>query len=261
MTVLSPPSASTKRRRGIAALFIGVPALSVLAPVASASQASASPSPGGPASSVAFASRLSPTSLLQKAEIDAVEAGWAHVTVAEKGVGTAAVYDEVVGSTSGTQQLSVNGGQVQEAVLLGGVAYFKDDTPLLMDLGLSRQKASKLANRWVSVPKGDKLYSTLAAGMTVAGVLEGALPSGRLSFGRSAKVRGVDEVSVDGDLPLGDGKGSATVWVSLGDNPAVVQTWDKFQGGAGPMATFAKWGVAARVDVPSSAIPAGSVGL
>jgi hypothetical protein len=207
--------------------------------------------------------RRPPAQWLAKVRQDALEARWAHVDVEARGPGATGFYSEVVGTASGTQELTLNGEKVEAAVLVGNVAYYKADATILKDMGAPSAVITKIADRWISARSPDQVYSSVAAALKMTEVLDATLPSAPLTVAGTAEVGGIAEVAIRGGLPkgTGGGTGTATAWVTLGAHPKLVKTSANFGTSSGPVTTFSRWGAPVRIVAPSRAVPAASVGL
>jgi hypothetical protein len=72
-----------------------------------------------------------------------------------------------------------------------------DDLGLQLGLGVTKTQASTYAGQWISIPKGDKLYSGEAAFVTLGSVVQLITPHGRLAVVKG-KHHGVHMVGVRG---------------------------------------------------------------
>lgn len=66
-------------------------------------------------------------------------------------------------------------------LVLGQTAYLRGDALGLEIQGLTKVQAAKYDGRWISIPKGDKLYGPTAEDVTLGSVIEIITPHGRLS--------------------------------------------------------------------------------
>ena len=79
-----------------------------------------------------------------------------------------------VNADSGATRLTYYG-HAMDTRLVDGTVYVRGAPTLLMpNLSLTQAEATHYAGRWISSPRGDKLYGDLSSGLTLASIVHGA---------------------------------------------------------------------------------------
>ena len=90
-----------------------------------------------------------------------------------------------VAAADGRQQVSFKAGKEtghMTILVADQTAYAQGDSNgLQLLLGLTQAQASTYAGQWISIPKGDKHYNSVAASVTLGSFLQSITPQGRLA--------------------------------------------------------------------------------
>jgi hypothetical protein len=145
-------------------------------------------------------------------------------------------------------------------IVKGGVAYIRGDAlGLRLNLPLTKAQSKKYAGKWISIPKLDPAYKSIAEGDTMASVIQGLAPKGKLSVvsGKLHKTRviGVRGVSGSGskrkvEVILAPKKGKRL--------PLEQDTLVASRNAIGHT-TFSKWNETVKVTAPSRSTPIAAV--
>ena len=136
-------------------------------------------------------------------------------------------------------------------LLVGGTVYFRGDAVALEQyFDLTEAKAKHYAGRWISIPKGDKLYSGFADSLTLASVVR-FIPRGHLRLSRRW-MHGRRFIVLYGSSP------SVDLYVHARGKPLPVGFSD---GGLSAQAygRFSKWNESVTVQAPASSTPIATV--
>jgi hypothetical protein len=134
-----------------------------------------------------------------------------------------------------------------------------DDLGLQLGLGLTKTQASTYAGQWISIPKGDKLYTGQAAFVTLGSVMQIITPRGRLAAFK-VKRHGVRLVGVRGISGTGKKK-ELQVLVAPAHGKRLPLEEDELTPGAGYIShtVLSKWNESVQVQAPSSSTPISTV--
>lgn len=161
------------------------------------------------------------------------------------------------GLRSGFGFETVNGHK-GEVIYANGVVYAKFDSSLVkFNYGVTD---NSVANKWISVTKGNKFYASLSSGITFPSVIQQMHPAGTLSLTAPTTINGVPAIGVTGKInasiaPL---NGSETLYVSTTAPFLPVQVLVKeSQSGvtANIVLTPKNWGVIVSVAAPKTFTP------
>lgn len=160
----------------------------------------------------------------------------------------------------GTQKLTLKAGNHTAHLtikLLVDTAYVEGDVPGLVVLqGLTPTQAQKYANQWISVPKDDKDFSHMAAGLTVSSILEGLIPGTHLTS-VSRKRHGKQVVGVRAVSGKGKKKVIFVLYAPATGKPLPLELDESAPAHAGvsDKTTFSKWNESLTVNAPDSSTP------
>ncbi len=167
------------------------------------------------------------------------------------------------GPSSGFGFETVNGHK-GEVIYSKGIVYAKFDASLVnFNYGVTD---NSVANKWISVTKGNKFYASLSSGITFPSVLQQMHPAGTLSLTAPTTIDGVSAIGIAGKInptiaPL---SGSETIYVSTTAPFLPVQVLVKeSQSGvtANVVLTPKNWGIAVSVTAPKSFTPIAKTSL
>jgi hypothetical protein len=119
----------------------------------------------------------------------------------------------ISGPHSGTGSEVIDGHK-GEVIYLNGVVYAKFDAYLVnFNYGV---KDNAVANKWISITKGRKFYSSLSSGITFPSVLQEMQPVGTLSASAPKIINGVSAIGITGNPSPSSGTttGSETMYVA-----------------------------------------------
>jgi hypothetical protein len=197
---------------------------------------------------------LSASELLKAAVRDATARGSAHEAESWKTSKATGTYSDDVGLSEGRQRIVVSGGVQAQTVIVGGTAYMSGNQAAFVQFfGFPAALARTIGTRWVSIPRSNSAYATVAHDATLPSALADVTPSGHLTDS-AAQVDGVDAVAIRGaNTTLG--AGSFTLYVSGANTPLPLRA--TFSGTKGTSATlvFSDWGETLALKPPADSIP------
>jgi hypothetical protein len=200
------------------------------------------------------AQTLSASQLLNAALRDARARGSAHEVeqwLTSKASGT---YSDDVGLSEGRQQIQISGGVRAHTLILDGTAYTSGNQAAFVQFfGFPAAVARTIGTRWVSTPRSDTAYATVARDATLPSALADVTPSGHLT--ETADQRSwVGAIAITGANSL-FGPGTFTLYVSRSSTPLPLGA--TFSGTKVMTATFvfSDWGEALALKAPANAIP------
>lgn len=124
--------------------------------------------------------------------------------------------------------------------------------------GLTKAQAATYAGQWISIPKGDKDYSSTADGVTLGSVLQDITPRGRLAAS-TRKLHGKRVLAVAGIT--GKGKKKELKVLEARPQGKLPLEEDEVMPGKQYIArtVLKRWNEAVQVQVPSSSVPISTV--
>ena len=165
--------------------------------------------------------------------------------------------------TAGKQHVTFQVGKKKshvQIVVTGQIAYVEGDvTGLELNLGLKSAQATKYAGRWISIPKGDKLYAPIAQADTLGSLIQVITPHGRLTSA-SAKLHGVRVIGVRGVAGTGKKKTVQILVAHASGKPLPLEE-DELAPGQNYIGhtTLSKWNEPVDVSAPTSSTPIAAV--
>lgn len=121
-------------------------------------------------------------------------------------------------------------------------------------LGLNRAQASHYAGHWISIPRGNPLYATMADGLTLASLVHVVMPPpGNLKLVRrkSRGTRLVDVVSKES----GSFGGDSGLTAQARGRHLPLATFNFIGNGNGDGGTFTRWNEPLSVQAPADSTP------
>jgi hypothetical protein len=128
-------------------------------------------------------------------------------------------------------------------------------------LDLSRAQAKRYAGEWIAIPKGDKLSPHGSVGLTVASLVEGAVPQYRFTGGGKLKLgRRVAHGTRLLVLQMTEEKlFEHRMTARASGTPLPVSFYDSCGFVCGTSGTFSKWNEPVHVKAPASSTPIATV--
>jgi hypothetical protein len=207
--------------------------------------------------------------LLDEALVDALARGSVHeLSVAAQG-SRRSVFDDDVAIAEGRQSIVVHGqvpGQVIRArvMVTKGSAYVSgNETAIQHYFGFPAAAAGTVGARWISVPRTDSWYPTVATDATLPSALADlGIPSNPTVTAPTTE-SGTQVVGLHAQVRKGSVSVSATLYVTRGAHPLpVTELVHVKQGGATSTGTitFSSWGEPVHLTAPAGTIPVASLG-
>ena len=168
-----------------------------------------------------------------------------------------------VAAADGRQHVSFKVGKKtgQDTILvLDDMAYVEGDTyGLGLLLGLTKSQATNYAGQWISIPKGDKDYSRIAAAVTLGSFLHEITPHGRLAAFKG-KLHGTRVIGVRGTSGTGKKKRHQVLVARARGKPLPLAE-DEFARAREYISRTAmtKWNESVQVKAPASSTPISTV--
>jgi len=162
-----------------------------------------------------------------------------------------------VSKTAGTQVgilgYPIAGGKIQE-MLVGGIVYIKGNAAGLQDAtDLTETQATTYADQWISIPQDDELYAETSNGLTLASIVHGETPFGKLKLLRKTS-QGKPFFVVRSGRPFRMSLSAPAKGKRL---PVRFQSWfgphERLTG------TFSNWNEPVNVEAPASSVPIATV--
>ncbi|MDX6480199.1 MAG: hypothetical protein QOG85_709 [Gaiellaceae bacterium] len=163
-----------------------------------------------------------------------------------------------------------------EIRLVNDVVYERGDSRCLgYTLRLANTKAARYAGRWISIPKGDKLYSGAADGLTLTSILHDVTPRGEHLVtqttadgptgllgptgpgGPTGAARSAESLGTLAPTLLTAGPTGQTLSLRTGEPLPVVYT--DFCVICVDIGTFSRWGEPVHVQAPANSTPIATV--
>lgn len=167
-----------------------------------------------------------------------------------------------VTANSGTQRFAINGVGTANFRLVNDIVYVEGNPGALEHtLNLSKRHARAYAGQWISIPKGDRLYTRTADGLTLASLVRGAMPPLRDPSWMLKVVRRTAHgrrlvVLQDDRMGFVDFTFSAR---SGGERLPVSYSWNAGPGQSGSYGHFSNWNEPVHVHAPARSIPIATV--
>jgi hypothetical protein len=168
-----------------------------------------------------------------------------------------------VSANSGTQRVTVKVGKETgtiHIVFVSDTAYVEGDAfGLVANLNLTKAQAKQYAGKWISIPDGDKAYRAVSGGLTVASIIHGVAPRGRLKAAK-AKVHGRGVFVLEGTKGTGKKRVVGTLVArASGERLPIESLVVDSAHEALARADFSKWNETVKVTAPTSSIPIATV--
>jgi hypothetical protein len=186
-----------------------------------------------------------------------------HWTSRASGGGALVAMTCDVGRTAGIQRISYSGGGRSgkaTVLVVGGNAYLRGDAFTLTGfMGLNEAAATKYANAWVEIPRGDRRFAAVAAGVTLHSAVDQVEMVAPFRALPAVSVHGQKALAIAGVTP---GKQSAAVVFYA--RPAAPHLPVGAASKAAGYATsifFSRWNEQVRVARPAHAVPIAQTGL
>lgn len=183
-----------------------------------------------------------------------------YVSISSEKQETVTITGDVT-KTSGWQTIDFATGKstyVSEVRLLDKECYIRGDAGSLRDFfGLTDADATRYAGAWISVVPSDSYYSSAAAALTVASVIEEMELGEPVTTGAAIVVGGHAYASLHGALAGPDyvgTKGRAVLAVTAGTSSLPV-TWASTVNGSTDTMALSRWGEHVSVSAPAASIP------
>lgn len=214
---------------------------------------------GNPVASSVPATSSSPAATafqLEQTVLAAIrDAGSFHLVSVSKHGKQTATFIQDVGSTQGTQDITI-GAQHTVIRVVRGVAYVRANRPALINfLGFPARVADRLHDRWVSFTPADAPFSDIAAAVTLDSAITDFALTGAITKTSTTTILGQTVFGLTGK---GSGGETETVYVRANGPPLPVQTRGTFKTDT-QVVTFSRWGERVTVAVPRNAIAFASV--
>jgi hypothetical protein len=166
------------------------------------------------------------------------------------------------GATQGIQRITFRtAGKTGRVTVMfvGGSAYLRGDAFTLVDyLGFKAGTAAAYAGRWILVPRSDRSYSTIAAGVTFASAIGELRLSAPLTRLPNTTIGGTRVIALRGKSSTAPGSVAATLYARAAGPPLPVREVAK-AGTTRAVVTFSRWNEPVRLSVPASAVPISKV--
>ena len=168
-----------------------------------------------------------------------------------------------VAAADGRQEVSFKSGKATGKIsilVVDQVAYVQGDSNGLQQLlGLSKTQAGTYAGQWISIPKGDKHYSSTAASVTLGSFLASITPQGRLAVFKS-KLHGRRVIGVRAISGTGKKKKLQILVASASGKRLPLEEEDIWPARQYlSTSKMSKWNESVQVQAPSSSVPIATV--
>ena len=182
---------------------------------------------GGQSAPAVAASADTPLQLLHTAFGDAAVRGTVHESESVSTAKTAITFSDDVGAGEGTQDIHIAGEGETRVVVVDGTAYFVGEgQAILIDyFGFSASLASQLSGRWISVPRSNPAYATVASDATFSSAIAGLAPpaNAHLTEIGTSNLDGTTVIGIRAQLPTGSKTAAATFYVTDSSSPLPVE--------------------------------------
>jgi hypothetical protein len=144
-------------------------------------------------------------------------------------------------------------------IVLDQTAYLEGDAVGLQFQGLTKSQATAYAGKWISIPKGDKLYAGTAEDVTLGSVIQIITPHGALAVFK-AKEQGTRVIGVRGTSGTGKKKLIQALATKAGGKRLPFEE-DEFAPGESYISrtVLSKWNEPVQVQAPASSTPIATV--
>lgn len=168
-----------------------------------------------------------------------------------------------VARTSGIQRIGFTDGSASgkaTVVVVGGNAYLRGDAVVLTDfMGFDAAAAATYAGRWIEVPKSDRRFADVAAGVTLSSAVDQVAMVAPFRRLPNTVVRGQKVVALAGKAP--GSTPADVVFYARPGAPHLPVGAVSTSGSAGTWIMFSRWNEPVRVSKPAGAVPIGRTGL
>jgi hypothetical protein len=169
-----------------------------------------------------------------------------------------------VAATKGIQRITFTNANATGRVTVivsGKSAYIRGDSFVLVNyMGFKRAASAKYANRWVSIPRGDRAFSSVAADVTLPSTIDSLVGRGRPTAAPSTTVDGQRVVGVQWRARVGGKPVSVRLYARASRTPLPVEQ-RATRGTATISVMFSRWNETVPVTAPKSAVPIAGTGL
>lgn len=168
-----------------------------------------------------------------------------------------------VNAHSGTQRVTVKIGKKTgtiHIVFSSHTAYVEGDVfGLEANLGLTKARATHYAGKWISIPKRDKAYAAISGGLTVASIIHGVTPHGKLKLAKT-KAHGMRVFVLEVVSGKGKKRRLQTLVAHATGKPLPIEA-DSVDPAHEVLsqADFSKWNESVKVTAPASSTPIATV--
>ena len=168
-----------------------------------------------------------------------------------------------VAATAGRQHVVFQAGMHTGQITIRAVdqtAYVEGDANGLQLLQqLTKSQASKYAGRWISIPKGDRAYSSTAAEVTFGSFLQSITPRGRLAT-FNAKKQGTRVIGVRAISGTGKKRRLQVLAARAGGKRLPLEEDEAVPGREFiGRTTMSKWNESVQVQAPAQSVPISTV--
>jgi len=169
-----------------------------------------------------------------------------------------------VGATRGIQRISYRHGAKTghiTVIVSSNTAYIRGDAfTLIQFTGFKPAPSAKYAGVWIRIPRTDRDYSTVAAGVTLSSAIAELKPLGRLTSIPATRVEGQRVVGVRGTASTPRGTAVETLYArAAGSHLPVREVASRAD--ARFSVILSNWNEPVRVVVPRKAVPISQTGL
>lgn len=196
--------------------------------------------------------------LVRAALSDASARGSVHVVEAGRTSASTIKFSDDLGISDGGQAISTPAGWRASVLVVGGTAYISgNEAALTSYFGFSASVARKIGAHWVSIPRSDSEYATVADGATLPSAMSVIKPGGPLTEVTTTKVGGTPAIAIRGTGPSvasGVKSSSLTLWVSRSATPLPLRATLADARGDSYTFTFSDWGEHVALKAPAGAI-------